>query len=195
MFSDEDTLILKNPFNLLKSDTEVVHIMYDFVKYSNFKHPNFLWLRSWNQLSYQRKGKCGLKDLKMSIFDKRVNSLHPLNSGLMIGKVKYLLRICELISSIYKCVGMFRNNAEQGLLNYLFISGQLDEIGMKFYSHTVENGLLISCPNYLSVDEFDNRINSGEIYALHHYHWLQPEYVNRANEKVKKLILYVIPKI
>ena len=70
---------------------------------------------------------------------------------------------------------MFRNNAEQGLLNYLFISGQLDKIGMKFYGHTVENCLLISCPNYLNVDEFDNRINSGEIYALHHYHWLNPE--------------------
>ena len=32
-------------------------------------------------------------------------------------------------------------------------------------------------------------INSGEVYALHHYYWLLPEYLNKVNENVKKIII------
>lgn len=191
MYSDEDSLILKNPFELLENSTDEVHVMYDFLSYSHKGHPNFHWLRAWSRVSSSKKEKCGIDVLQISLFDQSVKNRLPLNVGLMIGKTKYLIVICELISSIFECVGMFTNCAEQGLFNHLSISGQLDRRGIKLHPHTVQNGNLMSCPNYLTIDEFGRRINSGEIFVLHHYHWVSNEYVNQCNERVKTLISYV----
>lgn len=190
-FFDYDCLILKNPFDLLKTNYDKVHVMYDYQPYSVRSHPNFHWLKSWNRIKLSKRQACGMRKLQKNLQHPDIKKRLPINAGLMIGKVKYLLKICELISSIMNCVAIFKNNNEQGLFNYLVITGQINDLGIKLQCHSVEGGNLISCPNYMSLDNFTRRMNSDEVYVIHHYNWVTQEYVDHCSPRVRKLISFV----
>lgn len=149
IFSDFDTLILRNPFELLLEDPDKIHIMEEIFTFAKFGDFNSIWLRAWNSVSQSTKESCGMHKINQSIYSKEIKDQMPWNSGLMVGKVSNLLAVCKILSSYFFCAGMFRNDAEQGLLNYVRLSGQFDELNVKFHPHSILHGNFISSPTRL----------------------------------------------
>ena len=63
--------------------------------------------------------------MKKSFLSDEFKNKIPLNSGLLMGSSKNIIKIADLIYTRFICPGMFPENAEQGLLNYLDLSGEL----------------------------------------------------------------------
>lgn len=98
-----------------------------------------------------------------------VASKLPLNSGLMIATSDNLMRISHELAR-FRCsadLGLFP--AEQGLLNFMDLSGQLNRSGITFRRYDIFSEL-VSCPNYMTDDEVANHV---KITALHHYEALK----------------------
>lgn len=176
IFFDTDTIFLKNPFDLLMQNPEEVHFMYDFYPISDNTSLNNIWFYSWMQLNETIKEKCGISNLNSHLNFTEIENRIPMNSGLMMGKRENLILICKLMADSFTCPGMFINNAEQGLLNYLSVSGRLNLLGIKFHGHTNQNGQFLSCPSLLTLAQFRNRIHNSEVYAFHHYQFLRGIY-------------------
>jgi len=123
IISDDDTLFFRDPFSLIYKDPNVVHFMEDILPFSVRRDPNYIWINAWASLDKKIKQKCGFKQLNLSSdeFNKRI----PINSGLLIGSSKNIIKIADLISTKFICPGIFPNNNEQGLLNYLDLTGEL----------------------------------------------------------------------
>lgn len=85
---------------------------------------------------------------------------------------------------------MFKNNNEQGLLNYLYLTGQIFELGIKFHGHHVINGAFMSCPHSLNVNVFRERIQTKQIYGIHHYQLLKPWYISACYPELIDFINY-----
>lgn len=188
-FSDDDSLILKNPFELLKKDPEKVHLMQDPLPFSVYGDCNAFWLRSWNSVSKSKKKSCGMNILNQSLRSASINKAFPWNSGLMMGKSQNLLPICSLIAKFLSCVGMFSYNSEQGLLNYIRFAGHLDKFLSNIQTHTYKTGKFISCPDYIPFQNFSTKIKNGEIYVVHHYQYLPKEYINAYDNKIKQILI------
>ena len=102
--------------------------------------------------------------------------------------IKKKCKICELMSFKFKCPGMFPGNAEQGLINYLDLSGELKKIGVSIQRHNMLNGTLLSVPNEISVDSFRQIIYSKKLIALHHHNLLDIQKVNTAPLLIQKIL-------
>lgn len=175
--SDDDTLFFRDPFQLITEDPNVVHIMEDIFPFSKTNDGNYIWTDSWRCLNNSIKLKCGFKLLNNSLLSNEIKDLIPLNSGMMIGSSKNIIKITELISSRFICSGMFPNNAEQGLLNYLDLSGELKELGFPIIRHNIFTGSLLSCPDLLPIKNFSQQINSNHLIAVHHHQQLSSNYI------------------
>ena len=179
VISDDDTLFFRDPFPLIIKDPTVVHFMQDIFPFSVTKDRNYIWTKAWARLDKKIKDKCGFKQLNKTLSLYIFKNLIPLNCGLMIGNSKNILKISELISTRFICSGMFRNNAEQGLLNYLDLSGELKELGISIKRHNIYNDSFLSCPNLLPLENYNKQVNSPHFIALHHYKLLKRNYIER----------------
>lgn len=195
IFCDDDSLILRNPFELLKKDPDEIHVMGEIFPFSQFGDFNSIWLRAWNSVSSSTKQLCGMHPINRSLYSKEIKDQIPWNSGLMMGKVSILLTVCKILSSYFFCAGMFRNNAEQGLLNYIRLSGQFDELNIKFHPHSILQGSFISSPYIIPLQDFNEKIANKSLFVLHHYNFLEKKYFNTSDEFFNQLGLYEYDKI
>ena len=98
------------------------------------------------------------------------------------------IKIVELMSTRFFCPGMFRRNAEQGLLNYLDLSGELKELGFPIKHHYIFGGTFLSCPNYLPIKDYIKLVNSSNFIALHHHQFLNDYYISRTPKKFRSFL-------
>jgi hypothetical protein len=185
VISDDDTLFFRDPFPIIAKDPTVVHIMEDIYPFSVTKDFNYIWTNAWACLDKKIKEKCGFNHWNKSLSSDEFKNLIPLNCGLLIGQSKNIIKIVELISTRFICSGMFHNNAEQGLLNYLDLSGELKELGISIKRHNIYNNSFISCPELLPIENYIQQINSEHFIALHHYHKLKENYIEKTPNKFK----------
>ncbi len=175
--SDDDTLFFRDPFSLINRNPAVVHIMEDIYPFSKTQDGNFIWLKAWANLNNKIKEKCGFKPLNKELTSNEIKNLIPFNSGLMIGNSKNIIKISELISRRFLCPGIFPDNAEQGLLNYLELSGELKEINITIHRHNIFAGSFLSCPELMPIENYSQQINSNHLIAIHHHHFLNSSYI------------------
>ena len=188
IISDDDTLFFRDPFPLIDSNPNVVHFMEDFFPFSVTKHMNYIWLKTWFSLDKKIKEKCGFKQLNKSLLFNEIKNKIPLNVGLLMGNSKNIIKIADLIFTRFICPGMFPNNAEQGLLNYLDLSSELKELGISIKRHNIYNDSLLSCPNYLPIKNFIQQLNSSHFIALHHYQYLKEYYITRSPKEFQSFL-------
>ena len=72
----------------------------------------------------------------------------------MMGNSKNIIKIADLIFAKFICPGMFPKNAEQGLLNYLDLSGEIKELSIPIKRHNIYNDSFLSLPNYLPIKNY-----------------------------------------
>jgi hypothetical protein len=190
IISDDDTLFFRDPFLLIKKDPNVVHLMEDVFPFSVTEDRNYIWTNAWNNLDQKIKEKCGFKQLNITLLSDENKNKIPLNSGLLIGRSKNIIKIVDLISTKLICSGIFKDNAEQGLLNYLDLSGELKELNIPFKRHNVYNDSIISCPEFLPINKYIQQINSSHFIALHHYHRLKYYYILRTPKEFKPFLQF-----
>ena len=183
VISDIDTLFFRDPFPIIVKDPTVVHLMEDIYPFSVTNDNNYIWTNSWVCLDKKIKEKCGFNHWNKSLSSDEFKNLIPLNCGLLIGRSKNIIKITELISNRFICSGMFQNNAEQGLLNYLDLSGELKELSISIKRHNVYNNSFISCPELLPIENYIHQVNSEYFIALHHYQYLKENYIARTPKK------------
>ena len=180
ILADDDTLFFKDPLQLLVENPNVVHVMEDVYPYSNIKDANYIWTNKWAQLNDSIKQKCGFRHFNKTLLSDDVKNLIPLNDGLMIGSSKNILKILQLMTSKYICTETFPSYSDQGLFNYLDLTGDLKELGFTIHRHSIYNGTFLSCPNYLSINTFSRLINSDNFIAVHHYQYLRYSYIRES---------------
>lgn len=168
-YCDCDTMILRDPMELTKDDPEVVHIMYDKWPVNKTNDMNFRWIRTCQRLPERAKRKCGLRPWKHKLFDPEIGSQIPYNAGLMFGKVGNVLKIISLVARKFECLGHIHNLADQGILNYLRFSGQLNDTGVKMRAYHV-NEELVSCPEFFDKDQASQVW--PKVVALHHWNYI-----------------------
>ena len=180
VISDDDTLFFRDPFQLIVEDPSAVHIMEDIYPFSKTNDGNYKWTNAWVELNNSTKLRCGFKVFNNTLLSNEIKDLIPLNSGLMIGTANNIIKLNDLISSRFLCSGMFPENAEQGLLNYLDLSGELKELDFPIHRHNLYNGSLLSCPDLLPIENYTQQINSDHIIAVHHYNNLGAHYIKQS---------------
>ena len=180
ILADEDTLFFKDPLPLLAEDPNIVHVMEDIFPYSNTKDANYIWTNAWVQLKDSIKQKCGFKHFNKTLLSDDIKNLIPLNDGLMIGSSKNILKILQLMTYKYICTETFPSYSDQGLFNYLDLTGDLKELGFTIHRHSIYNGTFLSCPNRLSIEDFSRLINSDNFIAVHHYQHLSHSYIRKS---------------
>ena len=74
----------------------------------------------------------------------------------MIGNSKNILKIIELMTYKYTCTKTFPKYSDQGLFNYLDLTGNLKESGFTIRRHSIFGGIFLSFPNELSENNFSN---------------------------------------
>lgn len=165
---DQDTMILKDPMVLVK-DPETVHIRYDAYPLTKVDDMNFMWLRAWDSLPEDKKMKCGLRPLKHKLTDPEIANEIPLNVGLLFGKAKNILKIVSVMADRFACAEPWGSRGDQGLLNYLRFSGELNSTGVKIHGyHLTEE--LVSCPELMGHAEA--YIHGHKIVAMHHWNYV-----------------------
>ena len=188
VISDDDTLFFKDPFPLIEKDPNVVHLMEDILPFSYRRDNNYKWTNAWACLDKKIKEKCGFKQMNKALSSNEFKNKHPLNCGLLVGSSKNIIKIVELMSTRFFCPGMFRRNAEQGLLNYLDLSGELKELGFPIKHHYIFGGTFLSCPNYLPIKDYIKLVNSSNFIALHHHQFLNDYYISRTPKKFRSFL-------
>ena len=165
-------MFFRDPFPLIENEQNVVHLMEDFHPFSVTTNPNYIWTNAWFDLDKKIKEKCGFKLMNKTLLSNEFRNRFPLNSGFLMGYSKNIIKITELISTRFFCPEMFQNNAEQGLLNYLDLSGELKTLDIPIKRHNVYNDPIISCPNLLPINSYIKQVNSPHFIALHHHTFL-----------------------
>ena len=180
VISDDDTLFFRDPFPLIYKDPNVVHLMEDIFPFYIKKDRNYIWTNAWFCLDNKIKEKCGFKQLNKTLLSDEFKNRIPLNSGFLMGSSKNIIKITDLVFIRFFCPGMFRRNAEQGLLNYLDLSGELQELNISIKRHNIYNDSIISCPDQLPIKNYIQQIHSSHFIALHHHQFLKKYYISRA---------------
>ena len=186
--SDDDTLFFRDGFTLLTKNKSVVHFMQDIFPFSNTTDLNYKWANSWLHLNESIKKKCLLKPFNKSLLSDEIRNLIPLNCGMMIGPSEKIIKISELMFSRFNCTGNFPNNAEQGLLNYLDLSGELRESGISIFRHNINNSSLISCPELLPKEIYYKQVSSKNLIAIHHHDRIKEDYISKSPYKIQILL-------
>ena len=188
VISDDDTLFFRDPFPLIDKAPNVVHLMEDIFPFSVTKDHNYIWTNAWACLDKKIKEKCGFKQLNKSLLSEEFKNKIPLNSGLLIGSSKNIIKISDLIFTRFICPGMFPRNAEQGLLNYLDLSGELKELSIPIKRHNIYNDSLLSCPDLLPIKNYIQQLNSSHFIALHHHQFLNKYYIARSPKEFQSFL-------
>ena len=90
IISDRDALILRNPYELIVTDSDAVHMMEDIYPLSVTGDFNFQWFNEFYRLNSRIKEKCKYNnnpDLSSQL--KKI----PLNSGTYLGKRETCFKI------------------------------------------------------------------------------------------------------
>ena len=169
-----------DPFPLIEKDQNVVHFMEDIYPFSATKDFNYRRTNAWIDLDKTIKEKCGFKLMDKTLLSDEFRNRIPLNSGLLIGSSKNIIKIAELMYTRFICPGMFKNNAEQGLLNYLDLSGELKALDIPIKRHNIYNDSLISNPELLPIYIYIKQLNSSHFIALHHHTYLNRLYIAKS---------------
>lgn len=166
-YCDDDVIILRNPMELLENDTDVVHIMSDAFPLLNKEDANYIWLNAWNNIDQRDRDRCNINPLPYSLEDPMLLKRIPLNAGLMCGKAVHVLAINRLLAEKIECMRPSGKLTDQGLLNLLWLNGQLNTTRVRVIAHGI-TGKLVSCPEFLgTVDLF---LNADKIIAMHHWY-------------------------
>jgi len=188
VISDDDTLFFRDPFPLIYKAPNVVHFMEDIFPFSVTTDGNYKWTNAWDCLDNKIKKKCNFKQLNKVILSDEFKNKIPLNSGLLMGSSKNIIKISDLIFTRFICAGMFPNNAEQGLLNYLDLSGELKELNINIRRHNIYKDSLLSCPEFLPIKNYIQQINSLHFIALHHFEYLNKYYIERSPKEIRTFL-------
>ena len=180
VISDDDTLFFRDPFSLIEKDPNIVHFMEDIKPFSVTNDFNYIWVNAWIGLDKKIKEKCGFKLMNITLLSNEFRNIIPLNSGFLMGSSKNIIKIVELMSTRFICPGMFLRNNEQGLLNFLDLSGELKELGFPIKRHNIYNDSIISCPNMLPINNYTKQVNSLHFIALHHHELLNKLYIENS---------------
>jgi hypothetical protein len=148
----------------------------------------YIWTNEWACLDKKIKEKCGLKQLNKTLLSDEFKNKIPLNSGLLMGSSENIVKIADLIYTRFICPGMFPNNAEQGLLNYLDLSGELKELNITIKRHNIYTDSILSCPDLLPIKNYIQQLNSSHFIALHHHQFLNESYISRSPKKFQSFL-------
>lgn len=141
---------------------------------------NYIWTEKWVKLNNSIKQKCGFKLLNKTLLSEEIRNIIPLNSGLMVGNARNIIKIFELMTSKYICTYTFPYYSDQGLLNFLYISDELKQLNISIKTHNIFNGSFISCPDLMPLEKFVKQIYSDHIIAIHHYQYLKANYISKS---------------
>ena len=187
LFMDADTLILKNPMQLLyRENTNYIHMMNDYWPYRRTSDFNFIWFRDYYKFmeSSDRCKKCGIKKLPYNLRSPDFIKNYPINAGLMFGKTKEVLKLCRLLGKAGECIGMFPGGCEQSLINYMYYNGMINNTGVVIRTHHMKEGEIISCPEWCSTNTLHM---SDQWFVVHHYKEIRNKF--ELSDRIKKIIL------
>ena len=169
LFMDADSLVLKNPIDIINKDnSNIVHMMNDYWRYNVTEDWNFRWFRDYyNFMNKSTKRKeCKVEKLEFSLNSYEFLKEYPINAGLMLGKSVEILKLCRFLTNISLCIGMFQGSCEQSMINYLYYNGMINKTGVIIRAHHMNEGEIMSCPEWCSEKE----LNQSEKWTfVHHY--------------------------
>lgn len=162
--------------------------MEDIFPFSVTQDDNYIWTNAWACLDTKIKEKCGFKQLNKSLLSDEFKNRIPLNSGLLMGSSKNIIKISDLIINRFFCPGMFPKKADQGLLNYLDLSGELKELSIPIKRHNIYHDSFLSCPDLLPIKNYIQQLNSSHFIALHHYQYLNESYISKTPKEFQSFL-------
>lgn len=136
MVCDDDTLILRDPFDLFARHPNDIHIMRDIFDFTVHNDFNYRWFKAWQDLDPALKIQFGLKT-KLVLSEADFEHTIPLNSGFMIAKRSQFMKIVKLMS-VYN--NLYQKNpwlSDQGLLNWMMLTGQLTDANLTLFTYGV----------------------------------------------------------
>ena len=83
---------------------------------------------------------------------------------------------------------MFPENAEQGLLNNLDLSGELKGLNISIKRHNIYNDSFLSCPDLLPIENYIQQLNSSHFIALHHHQFLNDSFIERSPKEFRSFL-------
>ena len=181
MITNDDNLILKDPYDLYIKYPEKIHVMQD-IRILKKKDLNRDWFLAFYYLNESIKRKCNLFSVKN--YDYVMNQL-PLNSGTQIAKANKILKVGTLMSNLFNCIGPVFNGGEQGLMNYLYFSGHFKSLGIDFQFYS-NNSTMISCAQHIPLTQF--RKIAPNLFTIHHYQKLKQNYLNYLSHSTLEII-------
>lgn len=183
-YCDDDVMILRDPMELIENDPDVVHVMADAYPLTKKDDWNYIWLNAWNHVDDNDKERCNIRRLQYSLDDPIIANQIPLNAGLMCGRAKNVLTINTLLSETIACMKPSGKLTDQGLLNMLWLTGQINATGVKVMAHRI-TGKLVSCSDFLG--HADLYVNADKIVAMHHWQNIEKRKLKLLGERVVKL--------
>ena len=93
-----------------------------------------------------------------SFLSDEIKNKIPLNVGLLMGNSKNIIKI------------------------------DLKELGIPIKRHNIYNDSLLSCPNYLPIQNFIQQLNSSHFIAIHHYQYLKEYYITRSPKEFQSFL-------
>ena len=138
LFMDVDTLLLKNPMDLIyQENPNYIHMMNDYWKYRRTSDFNFVWFRNYYNFmqNSNRSLICNVPHLNYPLYSKEFLDYYPINAGLMFGKTTEILKLCRLLANVSLCIGMFQGGCEQSLINYVYHNGMINKTGVIIRAH------------------------------------------------------------
>ena len=186
LFMDADSLVLKNPLDIInKENSSFVHMMYDYWPFNVIEDGNYIWFRNYyNFMNKSAKSHdCNVAKPPFSLNSNKFLNEYPINAGLMLGKSIEILKLCKFLTNISLCIGMFQGSCEQAMVNYLYYNGMINKTDVVIKAHHMNEREIMSCPEWCSEKELNQ---SGKWTFVHHYNKVKKRHL------LSKLILDVI---
>ena len=170
LFMDVDTLILKNPLDILYQENKnYIHMMYDYYTFRKKDDGNYIWFKNFYEFmqTSNRSKVCNVPKPQYHYDSETFLNLLPINAGLMFGKTTEILKLCRLLTNASLCINMFKGSCEQALINYLYYNGMINKTGIVIRAHHMNDSKIISCPEWFTESELKQ---SDNWYILHHFY-------------------------
>lgn len=148
MVCDDDTLVLRDPFELLHRDPTRVHMMRDIYPMSVREDGNYIWFHAWEMLDPQTKQKFGLKT-KLAVSESEFDATIPVNSGFVLAVRSEFLKMARIMTVFRHLYSYGSALAEQGLINWLIFSGQFKDQSVNLHTYGIMDEI-VSCPWLMS---------------------------------------------
>ena len=126
---------------------------------------------------------CNVPKLQYQIDSEDFLNLYPINAGLMFGKTTEILKLCRLLANVSLCIGMFQGGCEQSLINYVYHNGMINKTGVIIRAHHMNEGQIISCPEWLSESQLRQ---SDNWYLVHHFYEISRKYA--LSQRIRDII-------